>query len=63
MQQFEGDSLIKRGSLMIGLGFMLIKIYRFVLFTKYCLQYFCCCKLSSVVLKIMISFNGALYNQ
>ncbi len=30
VQQFEGASLINRGSLLIGLVFMLINIYRFV---------------------------------
>jgi hypothetical protein len=35
VQQYEGANLIKRGSLLIGLRFMLINIYRFVLFTKY----------------------------
>ncbi len=35
VQQFEGASLIKHGSLLKGLAFTLINFYRFVLFTKY----------------------------
>ncbi len=39
VQQIDGASLIKHGSLLIGLAFtLLINVYRFVLFTKYHLQ-------------------------